>query len=57
MRIERVFSGASWEKDVGYCRAIRRGNFIAVFGTTAIGEKGHVFEPGNAYARVSAVFL
>jgi isochorismate pyruvate lyase len=45
----RVTSGAPWEKKVGYCRAIRRGNQIAVSGTAPIGEDGKTFEPGNAY--------
>lgn len=56
MAVVRVFSGASWEENVGYCRAIKKGNFIAVSGTTAIDESGQVFEPGNAYAQVKRCF-
>ena len=46
---KRVFSGAPWEKTVGYCRAIRKGNTIAVTGTVAINEDGGVFAEGDAY--------
>ena len=38
MKETRVFTGAPWEKKVGYCRAIRKGSFIAVSGTTAPGD-------------------
>ncbi len=48
-KIKRVFSGAPWEAKVGYCRAIRAGQTIAVTGTTAVSERGEVFAPGNAY--------
>ncbi|MBN8536081.1 MAG: hypothetical protein J0M15_03420 [Deltaproteobacteria bacterium] len=41
--IGRTFSGAPWEKKVGYCRAIRMGNTIAVTGTTSITDDGKVF--------------
>jgi L-amino acid N-acyltransferase YncA/enamine deaminase RidA (YjgF/YER057c/UK114 family) len=47
-KIERVFSGAPWESHVGYCRAIKNQNFIAVSGTTSF-KDGQVFAPGDAY--------
>lgn len=31
----RVLSGTTWEREFGYCRAIRKGNQIKVSGTTA----------------------
>ena len=46
---KRTFSGAPWEKKVGYCRAIRIGNTIAVTGTAPIGEDGKVFAVGKPY--------
>jgi isochorismate pyruvate lyase len=46
-----VFSGAPWEKQVGYCRAVRRGNLISVSGTAPVDDRGEVFEPNNAYAQ------
>jgi enamine deaminase RidA (YjgF/YER057c/UK114 family) len=47
--IGRTFSGAPWEKKVGYCRAIRMGNTIAVTGTTSITDDGKVFAVGKPY--------
>jgi enamine deaminase RidA (YjgF/YER057c/UK114 family) len=57
MTTQRVFSGAPWEKRVGYCRAIRSGNLIFVTGTVAIDEAGKPFEPGNAYAQAKRSLL
>lgn len=48
---KRVFTGAPWEKKVGYCRAIRRGNTIAVTGTVALDDQGKPHAPGDAYAQ------
>ncbi len=47
----RVFTGAKWEPIIGYCRAIRRGNIIAVTGTVSIDENGELHAPGNGYAQ------
>jgi hypothetical protein len=33
---KRTFSGAPWEKKVGYCSAIRMGSIIAVTGTAPV---------------------
>lgn len=49
--IQRTFSGAPWEKKVGYCRAIRMGNIIAVTGTTSIDENGEIHAPGDGYSQ------
>lgn len=51
MTVQRTFSGAPWEVKVGYCRAIRMGNTIAVTGTTSLDESGEVYAPGDAYAQ------
>lgn len=47
--VQRTFSGAPWEKKVGYCRAIRMGNTIAVTGTTSVAADGNVFAVGKPY--------
>jgi enamine deaminase RidA (YjgF/YER057c/UK114 family) len=49
--IQRTFSGAPWESKVGYCRAIRRGNLIAVTGTASVGEDGKVHARQDAYGQ------
>ncbi len=42
-------SGAPWEKVVGYCRAIRMGNIIAVTGTASVSDDGRIFAVGKPY--------
>jgi isochorismate pyruvate lyase len=51
MSFERVFSGAPWEVQVGYCRALRAGDQIFVTGTAPLAEGGGVHAPGDAYAQ------
>lgn len=47
--VRRVFSAAPWERQVGYCRALRVGDRIFVTGTAPLAEEGGVFAPGDAY--------
>lgn len=56
MQVHRVFSGASWESKVGYCRAVKVGNIIYVSGTAPVDEMGAVFAPENAYAQAKRCF-
>jgi isochorismate pyruvate lyase len=51
VEFQRTFSGAPWEKRVGYCRAVRAGNLIFVTGTAPVAPEGGVFAPGEAYAQ------
>jgi isochorismate pyruvate lyase len=51
MDFQRVYSGAPWEREVGYCRALRVGDRIFVTGTAPVGEDGGVHAPGDAYAQ------
>jgi len=54
--VKRTFSGAPWEKEVGYCRAIRAGNTVAVTGSAPVGDDGRVHAPGNAYQQAKRCF-
>jgi enamine deaminase RidA (YjgF/YER057c/UK114 family) len=49
-----VPAGGAWGDIVGYSRAVRRGNFVFVAGTTAAGPDGRALHPGDpgAQARV-----
>ena len=51
MPFQRTFSGAPWENQVGYCRALRAGNHIYVTGTAPVAPEGGVFAPGDGYAQ------
>ena len=51
MSFQRVFSGAPWETDVGYCRALRSGDRIFVTGTAAVNSDGSVHAPGDGHAQ------
>ena len=46
-----VSTGAPWEKTVGYCRAVRVGDHVAVSGTAPVGDDGEVVGVGDAYAQ------
>lgn len=51
MTVRRTFTGAPWEKQVGYCRALRAGDHIYVTGTAPVAENGQVFAPGDGHAQ------
>ena len=51
MSFQRVFSGAPWESQVGYCRALRAGDRIFVTGCAPVAIDGGVHAPGDPYAQ------
>ncbi|MEM6631777.1 MAG: RidA family protein [Bacteroidota bacterium] len=51
-----ITSGAIWEDEVGYSRAVRLGNTIEVAGTTAT-EGGEILFPGLAYEQTQYILL
>lgn len=57
MAFRRAFSGAKWEKKIGYCRAIRAGDHVYVTGTAPIDEDGSsVYAPRDAYAQAKRCY-
>lgn len=56
MSARRSYSGAPWEKEVGYCRAIEAGGFIFVTGTAPMAPDGRVHAPGDAYLQARRCF-
>ena len=51
MEFQRTFSGAPWEAQVGYCRALRAGDLVYVTGTAPVGEDGSTVAPGDGYGQ------
>ena len=51
MEFQRSFSGAPWESQVGYCRALRSGDRVFVTGTASVAEDGSVHGMGDGYAQ------
>jgi enamine deaminase RidA (YjgF/YER057c/UK114 family) len=51
MTRKRAYSGSPFEKEIGFCRAIRVGNSINVAGTAPIAPDGATACPGDAYGQ------
>lgn len=56
MSFQRVFSGARWESEVGYCRALRADDRVFVTGTAPVDPDGTVHAPGDGYAQAVRCF-
>lgn len=51
MKRKNISSGSPFEKPIGFSRAVRIGNIIAVAGTAPIAEDGTVAFPGDLYSQ------
>jgi enamine deaminase RidA (YjgF/YER057c/UK114 family) len=49
MERKLISSGSPYEEPIGFSRAVRVGNIIAVSGTAPVGEDGKTAHPGDAY--------
>jgi enamine deaminase RidA (YjgF/YER057c/UK114 family) len=47
----RISSGSPFEKTIGFSRAVRAGNFIAISGTAPIAPDGGTAHPGDLYGQ------
>jgi enamine deaminase RidA (YjgF/YER057c/UK114 family) len=48
---QNITTGTQWETLVGYSRAVKIGNWVAVSGTTAVDENGVLVGAGDAVAQ------
>ncbi len=53
---QRYRDGGGAESAAAYCRAVRRGSFVAVSGTAATGHDGRALHENDTYAQTSECF-
>lgn len=51
MKRKNISSGSPYEKVIGFSRAVRVGNILAVAGTAPIAPDGSTAAPGDAYGQ------
>ncbi len=53
---KRIFTGAPWEKKVGYCRVLKAGDHVYVTGTAPVDKDGKTFASGDGYQQAKKCF-
>jgi enamine deaminase RidA (YjgF/YER057c/UK114 family) len=53
MQRQLISSGSPYEAPIGFSRAVRIGNLIAVSGTAPVAEDGSTAHPGDAYGQAT----
>ncbi|MEO6915800.1 MAG: RidA family protein [Chitinophagaceae bacterium] len=48
-------SGAQWEENIGYSRAVKLGNFVEVSGTVAVDENNKIVGENNPYEQTKFI--
>ena len=56
MKRTLISSGTTWEKQYGYSRAVRGGDWVFVAGTTAVDDTGAVVGPGSPGAQAAFIY-
>jgi len=56
MNRQHYMSGAKWEADVGYSRAVRAGRHIFLSGTTAVDANGRVLSQADVRVQATRIF-
>ena len=56
MSRQLITSGAKWETEVGYSRAVRVGRHVFISGTTAVDAKGRVVGQGDVGVQARRIF-
>lgn len=55
MKRTNISTNTKWEPFVGYSRAVKKGPFVYVSGTTAVDENGQLIGKGDAYLQTKAI--
>ena len=56
MNRQQYMSGAQWEADVGYSRAVRAGRHVFLSGTTAVDASGRVLRQADVRTQATRIF-
>lgn len=56
MNRQQYMSGAQWEADVGYSRAVRAGRHVFLSGTTAVDANGRVLRQADVRTQATRIF-